>query len=143
MFTFFFLLFLCKIVKILQEFVEIWRTIHKEKILRGMYIMDELKVLSRRVKMIRLAQGVSQTKMAEEIGVSQTNLSNMESGRTAITTQNLFKIQKVLGCKMADFFVDFDGEEPKKEENLEGKAIELEDALTLLKLLKSMNIKGL
>ena len=59
--------------------------------------------------------------MAEEIGVSQINLSNMESGRTAITIQNLFKIQKALGCKMTDFFVDFDGEEPKKEEKIEGK----------------------
>ena len=105
--------------------------------------MDELKVLSHRVKMIRLNHGVSQTNMANAIGVSQTNLSNMEAGRTAITIQNLFKIQKVLGCKMTDFFVDFDGEEPKKEEKMEGKEIELEDALTLLKLLKSMNIKGL
>ena len=72
--------------------------------------MDELKVLSRRVKMIRLDHSVSQTDMAKAIGVSQTNLSNMEAGRTAITVQNLFKIQKVLGWKMADFFVDFDGE---------------------------------
>ena len=56
--------------------------------------MDELKVLSRRVKMERLAKGVSQTDMANAIGTSQTNLSNMEAGRTAITIQNLFKIQK-------------------------------------------------
>lgn len=104
---------------------------------------ENIKILANRVKMLRVGKGVSQTRMAEEIGVSQTNLSNMEAGRTAITIQNLFKIQKVLGCKMTDFFVDFDGEEPKKEEKMEGKEIELEDALTLLKLLKSMNIKGL
>ena len=82
---------------------------------------ENIKILANRVKMLRMRKGVSQTRMAEEIGVSQTNLSNMESGRTAITTQNLFKIQKVLGCKMTDFFVDFDGEEPKKEEKIEGK----------------------
>lgn len=109
--------------------------------------MDELKVLSRRVKMIRIAQGVSQTKMAEEIGVSQTNLSNMEAGRTAITVQNLFKIQKVLGCKMADFFVDFDGEAEEvtgaKRDGSEKNSIELEDALNILKLLKAVNVKGL
>lgn len=119
----------------------------RNKNIQGDANMDELKVLSRRVKMIRLAQGVSQTKMAEQIGVSQTNLSNMESGRTVITIKNLFKIQKVLGCKMADFFVDFDGEEVKapedKNEVIEKNSIEIEDALTLLKLLKSMNIKGL
>lgn len=103
--------------------------------------MDELKVLSRKVKMIRLAKGVSQTRMAEEIGVSQTNLSNMEAGRTAITIQNLFKIQKVLGCKMADFFVDFDVELEEKEEAK--NSIKLEDALQILRLLKNVDVKGL
>ena len=109
--------------------------------------MDELKVLSRRVKMLRLTKGVSQTKMAEGIGTSQTNLSNMEAGRTAITIQNLFKIQKILGCKMSDFFVDFDSEveevvEPK-EVVVSKSAIEIEDALKILKLLKAVDIKGL
>ena len=103
--------------------------------------MDELKVLSRKVKMIRLAKGVSQTRMAEEIGVSQTNLSNMEAGRTAITIQNLFKIQKVLGCKMADFFVDFDSDAVEKEEAK--KTIEVEDVLQILRLLKKVDVKGL
>ena len=109
--------------------------------------MDNLKVLSRRVKMIRLAQGVSQTKMAEVIGTSQTNLSNMEAGRTAITIQNLFKIQKVLGCKMADFFVDFDGEaeeiSDKNQEVAPQSSLDLEDALSILKLLKKIDVKGL
>lgn len=108
--------------------------------------MDELKILSRRVKMIRLARGVSQTNMAEQIGVSQTNLSNMEAGRTAITVQNLFKIQKVLGCKMADFFVDFDGEEEAVESKNDASvknSIDFEDAVNILKLLKAVNVKGL
>ena len=105
---------------------------------------ENIKILANRVKMLRMRKGVSQTRMAEEIGVSQTNLSNMESGRTAITIQNLFKIQKVLGCRMADFFVDFDGEavmEVKQE--ITTTTIELEDAVNILKLLKAVNIKGL
>ena len=109
--------------------------------------MDNLKVLSHRVKMIRLAKGVSQTDMAKEIGTSQTNLSNMEAGRTAITVQNLFKIQKVLGCKMKDFFVDFDGEaeeaSDKNKESIQKSSLELEDALNILKLLKAVDVKGL
>lgn len=107
--------------------------------------MDELKVLSRRVKKIRLAQGVSQTDMAKAIGVSQTNLSNMEAGRTAITIQNLFKIQKVFGCKMKDFFVDFDSEVvvEVKHDGAANCSIELEDAVNILKLLKAVNVKGL
>ena len=107
--------------------------------------MEELKVLARRVKKLRLEYGVAQTKLANEIGTSQTNMSNMEAGRTAITVQNLFKIQKVLGCKMKDFFVDFDGEEvvEEKQEEVATTGISLEDAVNILKLLKAVEVKGL
>ena len=107
--------------------------------------MEELKVLARRVKKLRLEYGVAQTKLANEIGTSQTNMSNMEAGRTAITVQNLFKIQKVLGCKMKDFFVDFDGEEvvEVKQEEAATTGIILEDAVNILKLLKAVEVKGL
>lgn len=102
---------------------------------------ENFKLLGRRVKFLRMEKGISQTDMAEAIGLSQTNLSNMESGRTAITIQNIFKMRNVLGCKMSDFFVDFDGEAVAKEEAK--KAIELEDALQILKLLKNVDVKGL
>ena len=107
--------------------------------------MEELKVLAHRVKKLRLEYGVAQTKLANEIGTSQTNMSNMEAGRTAITVQNLFKIQKVLGCKMSDFFVDFDGEEvvEVKQEETAATGISLEDAVNILKLLKAVEVKGL
>ena len=105
---------------------------------------ENIKILANRVKMLRMRKGVSQTRMAEEIGVSQTNLSNMESGRTAITIQNLFKIKKVLNCRMADFFVDFDGEAAVEvEQETTTTTIELEDAVNILKLLKAVNVKGI
>jgi len=105
---------------------------------------NEFKVLGRRVKALRVNKGITQTKMAELLGLSQTNLSNMESGRTAITTQNLFKMQGILNCKMADFFVDFDAEEAAtaKSEGAGKQAIELEDAVQILRLLKAVEIKG-
>ncbi len=104
---------------------------------------DEIKLLASRVKKLRVVKGVSQTKMAEEIGVSHTNLSNMEAGRTAITIQNLFKIQKVLNCKMKDFFVDFDSEEAVEDKQVSKSSIELEDAINILKLLRAVDVKGL
>ena len=105
---------------------------------------NEFKVLGRKVKFLRMEKGISQTDMAEAIGLSQTNLSNMESGRTAITTQNLFKMREVLGCKMKDFFSDFDNEVSDKQENSNAKStIELEDALNILRLLKNVDVKGL
>ena len=107
---------------------------------------NEFKVLGRRVKTLRINKGITQTKMAELLGLSQTNLSNMESGRTAITTQNLFKMQGILNCKMADFFVDFDADAVEatnaKGEGAAKQAIELEDAVQILRLLKSVKING-
>ena len=100
---------------------------------------ENFKLIGRRVKFLRMEKGISQTDMAEKIGLSQTNLSNMESGRTATTIQNLFKMREVLGCKMSDFFIDF---EPVEKEEVK-KAIELEDALQILKLLKNVDVKGL
>ena len=104
-------------------------------------MQEEFKILGKRVKFLRMERGISQTHMAGMLGLSQTNLSNMESGRTAITTQNLFKMREVLKCKMSDFFVDFDDDKVEKEEAK--KAIELEDALQILKLLKNVDVKGL
>lgn len=103
---------------------------------------ENFKTLGRRVKYMRMDKGISQTNMAEMLGLSQTNLSNMESGRTTITTQNLFKMRDILECNMADFFIDFDNGK-EKEATESQKGIELEDALQVLKLLKGLNIKGL
>ena len=107
---------------------------------------ENFKLLGRRVKFMRMDKGISQTKMAEMLGLSQTNLSNMESGRTTITTQNLFKMKDILNCRMGDFFVDFDAEAENvsnlKEEGSAKQAIELEDAVQILRLLKAVEIKG-
>ena len=108
---------------------------------------SNFKILGRRVKYMRMDRGISQTSMAEMLGLSQTNLSNMEGGRTAITTQNLFKMREIMGCRMADFFVDFDEKIAQDANASEApatkQAIELEDAVKILKLLKAVDVKGL
>lgn len=107
----------------------------------------EFKIIGNRIKMLRLQAGIMQTTMAKAIGMSQTNLSNVESGRTATTIQVLLKIREVLGCKMSDFFVDLDPVVEvvveSKEVEVSKNAIELEDAVNVLKLLKAVEIKGL
>ena len=108
---------------------------------------ENFKVLGRRIKSLRVNKGISQSKMAKLLGLSQTNLSNMESGRTAITTQNIFKMQGILNFKIADFFVDFDGEIEEAYEmedaTTEKQSLELEEAVQILKLLKAVKIRGL
>ena len=52
-------------------------------------------------------------------------------------------MQIILGCKMRDFFTDFDGEVNAVQSSTSNNSIELEDALNILKLLKKVNVKGL
>jgi len=68
----------------------------------------EFKLIGKRIKIIRIERGFTQTELAKQLGVSQTNMSNIECGRVAVTMQNLLKIRDLLHCFMADFFVDID-----------------------------------
>ena len=108
-------------------------------------MQKEFSIIGNRIKALRVGYGMKQSELAKKIGMSQTNLSNVESGRTAVTVQVLLKIHDVLGCKLADFFVDLDNdvEEAAKEEQGAKQSIELEEAVQILRLLKAVKIKGL
>ena len=75
---------------------------------------EQTKKVGERIKTIRLGKNISQALAAEGIGVSQSLLSNIESGRCNVTLDNLIKLHDVLNCPMHDFFVDLDGEYDKK-----------------------------
>ena len=104
---------------------------------------NEFQLIGRRIKTLRMSRGVSQSDLATAIDMSQTNLSNVESGRTASTVQVLIKISRVLNCKLADFFADIDNAQENEPKVEVPKSIELEDAVKILKLLKAVDIKGL
>lgn len=70
---------------------------------------EQTKKVGERIKMIRLGKNIPQAIVAESIGVSQSLLSNIESGRCNVTLDNLIKLHDVLKCPMRDFFVDIDG----------------------------------
>ena len=69
------------------------------------------KLVGKRIKLLRCDRGMQQVELAEKIGVSQSLLSNIESGRCSVTLDNLIKIHEELGCPMRSFFVDIDGDE--------------------------------
>ena len=69
------------------------------------------KLVGKRIKLLRCDRGMQQVELAEKIGVSQSLLSNIESGRCSVTLDNLIKIHEALGGPMRSFFVDIDGDE--------------------------------
>lgn len=96
---------------------------------------NALKLINKRIALLRKQRNIKQAEFAEQIGISQTNLSNIERGRTAATLQNLLKMRAALGCKMADFFVDID---VAAEEADELSHKDVETLVQLVKLIKSL-----
>lgn len=102
-----------------------------------MQLEEKLQALSERIRVLRLTKNLRQKEVAERIGMSQSNLSNIEAGRCQITLRNLFILQNVLGCRMCDFFEEIDKAENKRQERPE---IKIEDLRSLLSLINKMDI---
>ncbi len=70
--------------------------------------MSEVKkLLGRRIQELRKRQKIKQEQLAELIGIAPRNLSNIETGRTFPSPENLEKIANILNVKIKDLF-DFD-----------------------------------
>lgn len=100
-----------------------------------MEIEEKLKAVGEKIRLLRLNQDLPQKEVAHRMGISQACLSNIEAGRCASTLRNLFALQEVYGCKMADFFVDVELEKAQEAPKLDTE-LKLEDLYDLLALLK-------
>ncbi len=70
--------------------------------------MAELKkLLGRRIQELRKKHGIKQEKLAELIGIAPRNMSNIETGRSFPSPENIEKISNVLNLKIKELF-DFD-----------------------------------
>lgn len=122
------------LVKFYKKFKTIERIITME---------NKLKKVGCKIKELRSQRGISQIELAKKIGLSQTNLSNIERGRTTTTLQNLFKIQEVLQCRMADFFDEEDAsEETASVDAAESSSVSIDDAIKVLQLIKELSLKN-
>ncbi len=93
-------------------------------------MQDEIKLIGRRIRLLRTAKNLTQTTLSKQMGISQTHLCNIECGRVPVTLPNLLKLHKLLGCTMANFFIDLD-------RSIAGEGdVSLEDLLQIAKLLK-------
>ncbi len=94
---------------------------------------NELSRVGYRIKLVRLRKNMTQTELAEAIGISKAHISNIENGKTIVTMENLFLIKKALDCKFVDLL-----EDEKKADKSSGK-ISLEEVVLALSLLKNRN----
>lgn len=63
-----------------------------------------LKNFGQEIQKLRVAKGLSQEKLAHEIGVHRTYIGFIERGERNPTLYTIFKIAQVLGLKLKDLF---------------------------------------
>ena len=88
-----------------------------------------------RIKAARVKKNVYQIVLAEKLGISQTHMSNIESGRAGLTLENLAAICEALDCTF-DYIIL--GKEDKDTEiDMDDLAnVSVEDLLNAMKMVK-------
>jgi len=58
--------------------------------------------LANRLRDMRKAKGLTQVALAEKANVPRSVIARHETGRTILSTKNLSKVCRALGCRMED-----------------------------------------
>jgi transcriptional regulator with XRE-family HTH domain len=74
-----------------------------------MIILITIKEIGRRIRELRVSREMTAKKLANEIGISQSYLSDIENGKKAVPIEVLIQITEFFEISMSDFF--------KEEEN--------------------------
>lgn len=95
------------------------------------------KEIGLRIKTLRLKNNIYQTELAKSIGVSQTHMSNIESGRAGLTLENLVKMSHIFGCGIDE--IVFEAAPTKPEPAIDSlKNCTMQDVLQALQMLKTL-----
>ena len=95
------------------------------------------KEIGMRIKTMRLKNNIYQTVLAKEIGISQTHMSNIESGRAGLTLENLVKMVMIFNCSIDE--IVFGKEEVKQEQGMDVlKNCTMQDIVQAMQMLKSL-----
>ena len=97
----------------------------------------DYKDIGLRIKTLRIKNNIYQTELAKDIGVSQTHMSNIESGRAGITLENLVKMAEVFKCGIDEIIYGLRPQHEDKSMELL-KSCTMEDVLQALQMLQSI-----
>ena len=67
---------------------------------------DIAKVIGTRIKMLRFAKHMQQTELAKRMGISQTHMSNIETGTTKVSLTTIVTIANALQVTVDDLLCD-------------------------------------
>lgn len=99
----------------------------------------DYKKIGENIRLIRMAKGTSQIKLARSLDISQTHMSNIENGNTGLSLTTAIKISRYLGCSIDELVY---GKKETKESSKENDilaGLSAEDLLDALKLIALKN----
>ncbi len=70
------------------------------------------KDIGQRMKLLRQDRGMTQIELADQLDISQSNLSAIERGARGVTVNQLVRIAKALGASTDDILFDTKAPEP-------------------------------
>lgn len=79
-------------------------------------LMDVKKTVAKRIRVARAELGISQSELAEELGLTQNSVSKWESGKVSIGVDTLALIAEALHKPITYFFQEFEQVDVKKEQ---------------------------
>jgi len=88
-----------------------------------------------RLRSLRKERHLTQTELARQIGIQQSDLSRMEKGEYRVSLDNLFKILAVFDIALNDFFAD------KQADDEPRRALSRED-MQILHLVRQLSESG-
>jgi transcriptional regulator with XRE-family HTH domain len=96
-----------------------------------LYLNPKQMKLNEKIKILRLSKNLTQTFVAEELGIDAANYSRLERGLVKVTMEKLKKISEILEVNVSVFLDDNNSQEPKE-------IIELNSVLLLKDILKEL-----
>jgi transcriptional regulator with XRE-family HTH domain len=80
---------------------------------------DEIdKLISRNIRFQRLAKGITQTELAEKLGITFQQVQKYEKGVNRVGCGRLFQIARILDLRVLDFFDGSDTGRPEMARNV-------------------------
>lgn len=63
------------------------------------------EIIANNIRAERNRVRLTQEEVAEKIGISRDNYTNLENNRTTISASMLYKLKEVFGCKLDAFYL--------------------------------------
>ena len=109
-----------------------------------MYDEKSLQGIGHSIKLLRTLHKVSQQSLAQELGISQTHMSNIESGRVAVTLRLLMRVANLFACSLDDIIsssFSIEEEVAAAASAVQEESYSAEEVRLLLKMLQVSKIK--